>query len=53
VRAHLHLLARLSHALREPDLERAVTSQAGREELLAAVERCERGMATPGEASSP
>lgn len=47
VRAHLHLLARLSHALREPELERAVTSQAAREELLAAVERCERGMA-PG-----
>lgn len=42
VRAHLHLLSRLSFALRDPAFKDAVLRQAPREELMAAVEACER-----------
>jgi len=42
VRAHLHLLSRLSFALRDPELKDAVLRQASRDELIAAAERCER-----------
>lgn len=42
VRAHLHLLSKLSFALRDPAFKEAVLGQAPREELLAAVEACER-----------
>lgn len=42
VRAHLHLLSRLSFALRDPAFKDAVVRQAGREELMAAADRCER-----------
>lgn len=45
VRAHLHLLARLSFALREPRFKEAVLGQAGRDEILAAAEEAERGRA--------
>ncbi|HEX4952710.1 MAG TPA: PTS sugar transporter subunit IIA [Thermoanaerobaculia bacterium] len=45
VRAHLHLLSRLSFALRDPAFKEAVMKQAGREELMAAAERTERGLA--------
>ncbi len=49
VRAHLHLLSRLSFALRDPGVKAAVTGQASREELFAAVERFESGL---GDAAS-
>lgn len=42
VRAHLHLLSRLSYGLRDPAFKDAVVRQAAREELMAAAERCER-----------
>jgi len=42
VRAHLHLLSRLSFALRDRDFKAAVLGQAAREEILAAAERAER-----------
>jgi PTS system nitrogen regulatory IIA component len=42
VRAHLHLLSRLSFALRDPAFKEAVVRQGSREELMAAAERCER-----------
>ncbi len=41
VRAHLHLLSRLSFALRDAGFRDAVVRQASREDLLAALERCE------------
>jgi PTS system nitrogen regulatory IIA component len=50
VRAHLHLLSRLSYALRDPAFKDAVVHQAAREDLLAAAERCEAALdlvATP------
>ena len=52
VRAHLHLLSRLSFALRDSAFKDAVVRQAPREEILTAAERCERGVAiaaTPGQ----
>jgi PTS system nitrogen regulatory IIA component len=42
VRAHLHLLSRLSFALRNPRFREAVLGQATREEILAAAEEAER-----------
>ncbi len=45
VRAHLHLLSRLSFALRDAVFKDAVVRQAPREEILAAAERCERSVA--------
>ena len=47
VRAHLHLLSRLAFALRDPAFKDAVLRQATREELIAAAERCETGLALP------
>jgi PTS system nitrogen regulatory IIA component len=44
VRAHLHLLSRLSHALRNPAFKDAVVRQAAREELMAAAEKCEEAL---------
>ena len=41
VRAHLHLLSRLSFALREAAFKQAVVSQANREEILASARRAE------------
>ncbi|PYQ64704.1 MAG: PTS fructose transporter subunit IIA [Acidobacteria bacterium] len=41
VRAHLHLLSRLSYALRDRSFKDAVMQQAARDDLLAAAERCE------------
>ncbi len=45
VRAHLHLLSCLAFALRDPGFKKAVIQQATREELMAAAERCEQGLA--------
>jgi PTS system nitrogen regulatory IIA component len=42
VRAHLHLLSRLSFALRDQRFREAVLGQASREEILAAAEAAER-----------
>jgi PTS system nitrogen regulatory IIA component len=47
VRAHLHLLSRLSFALRDPAFKDAVMRQAAREDIMAAVERCERSLGAP------
>lgn len=41
VRSHLHLLSRLSYALRDPAFRAALRVRASREELLAAAERAE------------
>ena len=46
VRAHLHLLSRLSFALKDPAFKKAVLRQASREELLRVIERCERALAS-------
>jgi len=48
VRAHLHLLSRLSYALRDPAFKDAVVLQAPREELMAAAERCEETLGLVG-----
>lgn len=45
VRAHLHLLSRLGFALHDPAFKRAITSQASRDEILAALESVERSLA--------
>ena len=51
VRAHLHLLSRLSFALRCAPFREAVMRQAARDEILAAATRCERGLVqTPARA---
>jgi len=42
VRAHLHLLSRLSFALRDPAFKAAVVDRASREDLMAAAEGVER-----------
>lgn len=39
VRAHLHLLSRVSFALRDPEFKALLLAQAGREELLVAIRR--------------
>lgn len=41
VRAHLHLLSRLSYALRDRAFKEGILRQAPREELMAALEHCE------------
>jgi PTS system nitrogen regulatory IIA component len=45
VRAHLHLLSRLSYALRDADFKVAVTRQAPREEITEALKRAELAVA--------
>jgi nitrogen PTS system EIIA component len=44
VRAHLHLLARLSFALRQQEFAKAVSSQSSRDQILAATETVERSL---------
>jgi PTS system nitrogen regulatory IIA component len=46
VRAHLHLLSRLSFALRDRGFKDTVLREASREDLVAALERCERRLGT-------
>ncbi|MCX5682867.1 MAG: PTS sugar transporter subunit IIA, partial [Planctomycetota bacterium] len=41
IRAHLHLLSRLSFAMREPRFHGAVVSQGSREEILEAARQCD------------
>jgi PTS system nitrogen regulatory IIA component len=41
VRAHLHLLSRLSFALRDRAFKEAIVGQAARDEIMAAAVRCE------------
>ena len=54
VRAHLHLLSRLSYALRDPRFKEAVVRQAAREELMAAAEACDHRLGQVGiEAAAP
>lgn len=51
VRAHLHLLSRLSFVLRNPEFKALLKQQASREELMAGVVRAERSL-SPGAAPS-
>jgi len=51
VRAHLHLLSRLSFALRDREFKDAVLRQAPREEILAAAEHAERNRSLPSAAT--
>ncbi|MCC7261519.1 MAG: PTS sugar transporter subunit IIA [Candidatus Latescibacteria bacterium] len=46
VRAHLHLLSRLSFVLRNPAFKALLKGQASREELMAGVVRAESGLGT-------
>ena len=48
VRAHLHLLSRLSFALRHPEFKRAIVRQAAREEILSTAADCERRLELAG-----
>ena len=48
VRAHLHLLSRLGYVLRDPAFRAAIMQQAARDEIVAARDRVEKGLATPG-----
>lgn len=48
-RAHLHLLSRLSYALKDEQFKTAIETQAGREELLAHIERIEALLEKPQE----
>ena len=52
VRAHLHLLSRLSAALLDPELKRLVGEQGGRDEILAGFRRVEATFQT-GRGSGP
>jgi PTS system nitrogen regulatory IIA component len=45
VRAHLHLLSRLSFALKDRTFKKELLRQGSRDELLRAVERCESRLA--------
>jgi len=53
VRAHLHLLSRLSFALRNPEFKAAVKNQAAREEILNALRRAESVMGAASGARPP
>jgi PTS system nitrogen regulatory IIA component len=44
VRTHLHLLSRLIFVLRDPKFRSALLRQDAPEDLIAAAERCERGL---------
>jgi nitrogen PTS system EIIA component len=44
VRAHLHLLSRLGFALHDAAFKDTVLRQAGREEILAALEQVEKAL---------
>jgi len=52
VRAHLHLLSRLGFALRDEGFRGAITRQAPREEILAALDNAERALAATSLAAS-
>jgi len=47
VRAHLHLLSRVSFALRDPEFKALLLAQAGREELLVAIRRISASQPRP------
>jgi nitrogen PTS system EIIA component len=47
VRTHLHILSRLSFALRDAEVKKAIASQATRQEILALVQRVESQLAAP------
>jgi nitrogen PTS system EIIA component len=48
IKAHLHLLSRLTFALRNPEFKALILRQAGRDEILAAVRRVGDGLRTSG-----
>lgn len=43
VRGHLHLLSRLTYALRDPEFKEAINTQAGREQILSAARKLDGG----------
>jgi PTS system nitrogen regulatory IIA component len=47
VRAHLHLLSRLTFALRDPGFKSLIVRQAGRDEILPAVKRISESLRVP------
>lgn len=49
VRAHLHLLSRLSFCLQNAAFKQSLLQQAGREEILAAAQRVETALSKPSE----
>lgn len=51
VRAHLHILSRLGYVLRHPEVRAAITQQASRDEIMAALEKAEAQIA-PAKADS-
>ena len=53
IRAHLHLLSRLSFAMREPTFKHAVISQASRDDILAAARTCDDLCGPPPAPASP
>jgi PTS system nitrogen regulatory IIA component len=48
VRAHLHLLSRLSYALHDPQFKDAISRQASREDILAQARRVEENLKLSG-----
>lgn len=53
VRAHLHLLSRLGYVLRNPEVRAAVTQQASRDEIMAALEKAESEIAPSAPVPKP
>ena len=47
VKAHLHLLSRLTFALRNPGFKKLIIRQAGRDEIFAAAKRISEGLHVP------
>ena len=47
VRAHLNMLSRLGYALHDAAFKSAVTQQLGRDDIMAALERVEKGIKAP------
>ncbi len=47
IRAHLHLLSRLSYALRDEDMKNAIKTKAPREEILSHIARIEAQLDMP------
>jgi nitrogen PTS system EIIA component len=52
IRAHLHLLSRLSFGMRESRFREAIVSRASRDEILEAAAQCD-GLSAPAAAESP
>jgi nitrogen PTS system EIIA component len=53
VRAHLHMLSRLSFLLQDAAFKAAVTQQAGRDDILATLQRVEKSIRSNASAAAP